>query len=148
MSARARTARPVVFDSFALTALLEKQPGWEIVRQTLRDLGSARRRGILSLVNWGEVYYIAVQRTGRDAAKATMKQIARLPVDVAAVDQVLTERAAVIKGERPVSYADAFCVATAEARGAKVVTGDPEFEHVEDLIDVVWLPRRRRRERR
>jgi predicted nucleic acid-binding protein len=49
--------------------------------------------------------------------------------------------AAHIKAHRAVSYADAFVVALAQQHGAHVVTGDPEFKMVEDLVSVYWLER-------
>jgi len=48
--------------------------------------------------------------------------------------------AAHVKAHHPISYADAFAVALAQEMDASVVTGDPEFECVEELIPVVWLP--------
>lgn len=48
--------------------------------------------------------------------------------------------AAHVKARHPISYADAFAVALAQELEAVVVTGDPEFGCVEELIDVEWLP--------
>ena len=39
----------------------------------------------------------------------------------------------------PISYADAFAVATAIRMNAAIVTGDPEFRRVEQLVTVNWL---------
>lgn len=37
------------------------------------------------------------------------------------------------------AYADAFCVATARRHAAAILTGDPEFESVQDEVPIVWL---------
>jgi predicted nucleic acid-binding protein len=47
--------------------------------------------------------------------------------------------AARLKARHTISYADAFAVALAQELGAPVVTGDREFEHVESLVEVLWL---------
>lgn len=54
-----------------------------------------------------------------------------------AFDDVL--EAARIKALHPLSYADAFAVATAARFGATVVTGDREFEAVEGIVPIEWL---------
>ncbi len=39
----------------------------------------------------------------------------------------------------PISYADAFCIATAKRHGGQIFTNDREFESVKQLVSVVWL---------
>jgi predicted nucleic acid-binding protein len=36
-------------------------------------------------------------------------------------------------------YADAFAAATAIAQDAAIVTGDPEFAPLRDLVEIDWL---------
>jgi predicted nucleic acid-binding protein len=40
---------------------------------------------------------------------------------------------------RRLRYADAFCIATARRLDAAVLTNDPEFQSVENLITIRWL---------
>jgi ribonuclease VapC len=47
--------------------------------------------------------------------------------------------AARIKASHAISYADAFAAATAQKHEAVLVTGDPDFKLVENLIDIEWL---------
>lgn len=47
--------------------------------------------------------------------------------------------AAWIKARYPISCADAFAVATATKLEATVVTGDPEFQAVSELVPVDWI---------
>jgi predicted nucleic acid-binding protein len=47
--------------------------------------------------------------------------------------------AAKIKGKYPVSYADAFAIATAIQNKATVVTADPEYKVVAKLVKILWL---------
>lgn len=48
--------------------------------------------------------------------------------------------AAHIKAEHAIPYADAFAAALAQHTRAALVTGDPEFELLEDVLDIYWLP--------
>jgi hypothetical protein len=41
--------------------------------------------------------------------------------------------------DMPLDRADAFAVATAVRKQAIVLTGDPEFESVDDLSEIEWL---------
>ena len=47
--------------------------------------------------------------------------------------------AAEIKSDYTPSYADAFCVATAQRLDATILTNDPEFESLEKLVDIGWI---------
>jgi len=44
-----------------------------------------------------------------------------------------------INANHALSYADAFAVAAAMREQAVMLTGDPEFESAEDLVEVEWL---------
>ena len=63
----------------------------------------------------------------------------QLPIELFAVDQPLVRAAAEIKSEHALSYADAFCAATAQRLNATVLTNNPEFKSIERLIKVRWL---------
>ena len=44
-----------------------------------------------------------------------------------------------IKAKHPISYADAFIVATAQRENVIIITGDPEFKSVERMVEIDWL---------
>ncbi|NBD34798.1 MAG: PIN domain-containing protein, partial [Chloroflexi bacterium] len=58
------------------------------------------------------------------------------------VARELALRAAAIKAEHPLAYADAFAAALAIQEAGTLVTGDPEFEVLVDSVDIHWLPQR------
>jgi len=62
-----------------------------------------------------------------------------LPIRSCSVDFNLIKEAAKIKSRHPLSYADAFAVATALREDADIITGDPEFKGVEGLVSIEWL---------
>lgn len=44
-----------------------------------------------------------------------------------------------IKANYSLSVGDAFVVASAIDERAKILTGDPEFKQVENVVDIKWL---------
>jgi ribonuclease VapC len=131
--------KAVVLDSFALVSLFHRELGWRKVRDVLRRLESSGKKAYLSLVNWGEFFYVVRKRAGRLKAEEALLLLEQLPVELVSADKALVKQAAEIKSEHPVSYADAFCIATALQKSGQVMTSDPEFRSVEHLIEVVWL---------
>ena len=81
------------------------------------------------------------RRRGFAAAQKTLMLLQSLPIKILEVTNDLVLDAAHIKASHPLSYADAFAVAVAINQKAIVLTGDPEFESVETLVNVEWLNR-------
>jgi ribonuclease VapC len=48
-------------------------------------------------------------------------------------------RAAELKARFAMSYPDTFAVASAMEHNATLVTGDPEFRQVEQLVKILWI---------
>jgi ribonuclease VapC len=94
---------------------------------------------LVNEINVGEVYYIVAKHRSEDAAEQALLHLDRLPLELVSntFDEVL--EAARLKARFPLSYADAFALATAIRFDARLVTGDPEFEAAEDLVDVDWI---------
>jgi len=130
---------PIVLDSFALVSLFHKEPGWRKIQQVLYELTSSGQKALLSIINWGEFYYIIRRRVGRAKAEEALALVEQLPVRILSVDNKLVKEAAEIKADYPISYADAFCIATAKRHGGQIFTNDREFESVKQLVSVVWL---------
>ena len=129
----------LVLDSFALVSLFHKEPGWEKVRASLYEQQRAGTKAYLNWVNWGEFYYIVKRKVGATKAVEALHLLEQLPIELVPVDLQLVREAAEIKSEHAVSYADAFCIATARRLSGTVLTSDPEFHAVEHLITVRWL---------
>jgi ribonuclease VapC len=129
----------LVLDSFALVSLFHREAGWERVQTALYGQEKARTRAVLSWINWGEFFYIVKRRVGATKAVEALHLLEQLPIELFPVDQSLVKAAAEIKSEHAVSYADAFCIATAQRVDGTVLTNDPEFRAVEHLIKIRWL---------
>lgn len=128
-----------LLDSFALLAFLNREHGFERVRHLLRTARASGESLLMNDVNIGEVYYLTAQRRSREKAEKFLRSLESLPIQPVSnsFDDVL--EAARIKTWAPISYADAFAVASAIRRNARVVTGDPEFQAVAHVVEIDWL---------
>jgi PIN domain nuclease of toxin-antitoxin system len=111
----------VVFDSWALLAYLAGEPAAERVESAWIAEGAA-----ISSVNLGEVLYLRIRSHGEKSAYADIAGV-RGPLQVIDPDWPLVSTAAGVKGRGGLSYADAFCIATALRANAPLLTGDPEI---------------------
>jgi predicted nucleic acid-binding protein len=129
----------IVLDSFALVSFFHKEPGWEKMQKVFYELSSSKQKALLSLINWGEFYYIIKRRVGKRKAEEALVLLEQLPITIFSVDERLVKEAAEIKSDYAVSYADAFCIATAQRSNGQIFTNDPEFKLVKHIVTVVWL---------
>ncbi|HMP75365.1 MAG TPA: type II toxin-antitoxin system VapC family toxin [Kiritimatiellia bacterium] len=130
-----------VLDSWALIAFLEDEPAAERVEQVLTQAAADRHKLLMSVVNWGEIYYNTMREVSQAAAEQQARAIAVLPiqlVDVSA-DLTLVRQAAIYKATCKMSYADCFAAALAKLKNAELLTGDREFRQVEKDIKINWL---------
>ena len=132
-------------DSFALLAYLEGEAGESRVRELLEAANAGSHTVHLSLVNLGEVLYITERERGLVAAQRTLAAIDQLPLQIEPVERATVLNAAHLKASHRISYADAFAVVTAQEHEAVLITGDPEFETLEEsnVVNLEWLPRPR-----
>ena len=130
-----------VLDSWALIAFFEDEPAADAVEKLLQQAADEKHRLLLSVVNWGEVYYNTMREVSQEAAEQMAQQIAALPIDIIGVsdDLALAKQAALFKASHKMSYADCFVAALAKQKNAELVTGDPEFKAVEKEIKIEWL---------
>ena len=98
-----------------------------------------QNRAHLSLINLGEVAYITERERGLAKTQETLALIEQLPIEILPVDRQVVLVAAHVKAKYPVAYADAFAVAAAEIKNGVLVTGDPEFEAVKDMVSIEWI---------
>ena len=130
-----------LLDSFALLAYLNDEAGSTRVQEILALAENRKCRVVMCLVNLGEVLYITERERGLAMAQSVLALAERLPLELLDASRDLVLDAAHIKAHHPLSYADAFAAAAAVRENAVVVTGDPEFKSVEELIKIEWLGR-------
>ena len=130
-----------VLDSWALIAFFEDEPAAEQVEKLLAQAAAEKHKLLLSVVNWGEIYYHTMREVSQEAAEQKAREISTLPIDLVGVgdDLALARQAAIYKATHKMSYADCFGAALAKIKNAEFVTGDPEFKEVEKEIKIGWL---------
>lgn len=134
-----RTAE--LLDSHAILLWIQDEPGAQVVENML--IGA--RMGHIDLfvceINLGEVYYSCIRRAGKDRANEIIEQFAILPIETIALDWNLIRKASELKAELSIAYADCFAIASAQLKGAAILTGDPEFRKASHIVKIDWLGR-------
>ncbi len=128
-----------VFDSYALLAFFQGEPAGQQVKEILTLALEGKARVYISLINIGEIFYITARKFGLEKAQEIINDLKDLPVSIEGVDLEKVLKAASIKAQIPLAYADAFAAALAKSLGAILVTGDPEFKPLEEDISILWL---------
>jgi len=130
-----------VLDSWALIAFFEDEPAAEQVERVLAEAAADRLKLLLSVVNWGEIYYNTMREVSQAAAEQKARDIAALPIEIVGVsdDLALARQAAIFKATHKMAYADCFAAALAKMKNAELLTGDPEFEQVAKEVKIGWL---------
>jgi len=130
-----------VLDSWALIAFFEDEPAAEQVEKLLAQAAADKHKLLLSVVNWGEIYYNTMREVSQEVAEQKAQEIAALPIDIVGVgdDLAMARQAAIFKATHKLAYADCFAAALAKSRNAELLTGDPEFKALEKEIKINWL---------
>lgn len=128
-----------VLDSYGLLAYFNRETGYESMIEHFEKATGSTQNLLLSVVNWGEVFYIVYREYSPSKAQEIAGVIDTLPIDIILVDLELTRQAALFKATHKMSYADCFAAALAKLRRAELITGDKEFEQLEHEIKINWL---------
>src|SRR5260221_3933756 len=130
---------PKFLDSGGLMASLKDDPAGPAVEELIDKARAEKIRLLLSVVNWGEVYYGMWRAGGKTAADDVATDLSQMPIELVDADLHLVKQAATYKATNKMSYADAFAAALAKIKNAELVTGDAEFKALEKEIKINWL---------
>ena len=128
----------IVLDASALMTFFENRPGAEKVQDLIRLGVEGKRQLLMSVVNWGEVYYSTWRTKGPGVARKVIEDIAQLPLEIVDADLELTRTAAELRAGHKLPYVDSFAAALAAHRKASLATSDRDFAHVEKKLDILW----------
>jgi uncharacterized protein len=132
--------RKRLLDSYALLAYLNKEDGFEKVRDVLASAQNSSLPVLMNELNAGEAYYILYRKRGHEQAEYFLDTVlAGLPISLISNDFNAVISASKIKAQHSLSFADCFAVVTAQQENAVILTGDPEFKNVEKLVKIDWL---------
>ena len=128
-----------VLDASAVMAFFEDRPGADKVEELISLAVAGKRDLLMSVVNWGEVYYSVWRAKGQGAARQAAAELAQLPLEIVPADFELTRLAATFRANHKLPYADCFAAALASDRRALVVTADADFKAVANELQVLFL---------
>ena len=132
----------MVLDAHALMVLFNDEPGAEEIEKLLIKAESGSPQLLMSVVNWGEIYYSILRGASQEMADAKAHEIAGMQIELVPVDAddlELVRQAAAFKATRKMSYADCFAAALAKIKNAELVTGDREFKQLARDVKIHWL---------
>jgi predicted nucleic acid-binding protein len=132
----------LILDAWAIMAWLKgQQPAAERVRLLLDGADRRERKLVMNIVNIGEVFYLSVKARDLAYGERVLENL-RTRIATVPAGNELVLRAANLKARHPISYADAFAVATAIGRNSPLVTGDPELRAMaerEKALKLDWI---------
>jgi predicted nucleic acid-binding protein len=132
-----------VLDACALIALLNEEPGKDVVKDILKQAVDDKETLVyISAVNLAEIYASYIRELGKDAAREILERIYAAPIEiVAAIPEPVYREASRLKGSYHVSLADSFGLATAFDLSGSFVTSDGEIKSVEaaEPIAILWF---------
>jgi ribonuclease VapC len=128
-----------IFDSHALLKFFQREGGHEKIIQLLEDIRKQGTPKYINAINVGEMIYVIKREFGDQKKVEVLANIERLGFTTLPVPNTLIFQAAEYKAIYSISYADCFVLASAIEHKATIVTGDPEFTKVSDLVDILWV---------
>jgi predicted nucleic acid-binding protein len=130
-----------VLDANAILYFVEDGPGAERVERLFRDARHPSAPVLMSVVNWGEVFYHSWQERGEESARRMLASLSRLPLELVAVDLPQALKAGEIKARHKIPYVDCIAAALAVLQQAVLVTADRDFEILGRHFPILWISR-------
>jgi predicted nucleic acid-binding protein len=111
------------------------------VRAVYRACAGGEAEAFISAVQWGEIAAVQRKRFGALEQERTLQSLLQIDLRVVPVTAERAVRAAEIKEDRKIAYADAFAIELAmDSPDHVLVTADYDFKAVADLARIEFLP--------
>lgn len=125
-----------VLDTSAIMAFIEKEQGAERVREIL-----LKNSIIIPWLSILEVVYLTQRELGEEEAVTRYALLKKLEAKVIwDADETLLLNAARIKATHSISLADSVIAAIARLHKAVLIHKDPEYESLQDVVEMEILP--------
>jgi PIN domain nuclease of toxin-antitoxin system len=130
-----------VLDSSAVLRFLDSEAGADRVGEILEQRGAQTAEIAISAVQWGEIAGKVRKRLGQSGQNRALALLSRFQPTIIAATCDRAVKAAELKIDRGISYADAFALELVMNSSQNVlVTADYDFKAVEDLARIEFLP--------
>ena len=133
-----------VLDANAFYRLMIDEKGSEIVANIFKQAAASSTPVLMSVIAWGEVYYTLARRIGLVRAENSLNEARRKTgLQLVAVDEPYALKAARLKAQHNIPYADAFTAALAGTQNICVTADEEHFRRIPKLR-LLKLPSHRR----
>lgn len=129
-----------VFDTSAWLTLIEDEAGADVVEGLLEKANEGRVEIFVSFMSFMEVFYITLQERDVEEAQTRLSLMASLPIARVESTVSLSISSARLKAKYRMSVADAWIAALAQEKEATLLHKDPEFDQIEDAVEMLKLP--------
>lgn len=130
-----------VLDASALIRYLDNEPGAGRVQEIMTACASGDAEVCISAIQWGEVAGNLRKRFGAIIEATMMAGLLPLRATIVPATGDRAVRAAALKVDRSLAYADGFAMdLTLDSSERVLVTADYGFKAVEDLAKIEFLP--------
>ena len=130
-----------VLDSSAILRYTDNEAGADRVEEILSACADGQVDARISAVQWGEVAGVLRRRSGAPAQKRILESLMQLALQVVPASAERAVRAAELRVDRKLAYADAFALDLAmDSVDQVLVTADYDFKGVADLARIEFLP--------
>ena len=132
-----------VLDASALYRFLMDQPGADVVEALFKNARDSSTSVLISVINWGEVYYNVAKKQGFKEAREFLGEVRLLPLTVIDADTAIIETAAQLKAGYGLPYADCFAAAIAGKTNILVTSDVKDFKKI-PWLQLLALPQHKR----
>jgi PIN domain nuclease of toxin-antitoxin system len=130
-----------VLDSSAVLRFIDKEAGAERVREIFRTCAGGHDEVRISAVQWGEIAGNLRKRFGASAQKRILEGLTQLAPGIVPASADRAVRAAELRIDRKLAYADAFALDLAmDSPDHVLITAGYDFKAVADLARIEFLP--------
>jgi PIN domain nuclease of toxin-antitoxin system len=130
-----------VFDSSALLRYHDDEAGADRVEEILVASSRGMSEICISALQWGEIAATLRKRYSAHEQETRLQRLMQLSFRIIQVDAECAVRAAAIRVDRKIGFADAFAVELAlDSPEHVLITADYGFKAVADLIRIEFLP--------
>ncbi len=132
-------SRKLVLDSHAMLSYFEGETGADFVANALSVAQQGKLECMMTIVNWGEVYYSILRTKGEKSAQEASNVLDQLPIEIVNMDMHLVKKASHFREQFRMANGHCFAASLAQSQSCPVMTGDQAFKRLEDEIQVLWL---------
>ena len=134
-------SKTYVLDANAVLSFVEDSAGAARIEQLLRDARRGSVALLMSVLNWGEIFYQSWQQRGEESARRMLDDLVRLPIELVPVDASQVLKAGEFKVVHKIPYVDCVAAALSDLRKATLVTSDRDFEKLGRHFPILWIAR-------